>query len=385
MTPSTPTDRAGRPVATWWAANKTRDPAWTCRPAPAAVRDFHRSLPGYAPTRLAALPDLARAFGVARMFAKDESNRLGLPAFKALGASWAIHRALRERTPTGPVTIVTATDGNHGRAIVRFARQFGHRAVIFIPDGVHPAAVQAIRDEGASVTHIPGNYDAAVHAAARAADADSAEAVLVQDMAWDGYEQVPGWIVDGYTTLFAEVDDQLHDQRIARPDLVVVPAGVGSLLQAALTHYRSGNTPPGTAVLSVEPQSAACILASVTAGHPVTVATGMTSMAGLNCGTVSSLAWPYISSGLDACIAVSDAEVADAARELAEHGVDAGPCGAATLAALHAIHDNASTHQPQAALELTPTSTIVLLVTEGTAANPGLEHVTAPSPTRTAT
>jgi diaminopropionate ammonia-lyase len=217
----------------------------------------------------------------------------------------------------------------------------------------------------------------AVHAAARAADADSAEAVLVQDMAWDGYEQVPGWIVDGYTTLFAEIDDQLRDRGIARPDLLVVPAGVGSLLQAALTHYRSGNTPPGTAVVSVEPQSAACILASVTAGHPVTVATGMTSMAGLNCGTVSSLAWPYISHGLDACIAVDDAEVADAARELAEHRIDAGPCGAA----LHAIHNNASIHQPQATLELTPTSTIVLLVTEGTAANPGPEHDPTPPPT----
>jgi diaminopropionate ammonia-lyase len=358
--------------AAWWAANKARDHIWTCRPAPATVLDFHRSLPGYAPTRLAALPDLARAFGVARVYAKDESNRLGLPAFKALGASWAIHRVLRERAPAGPLTIVTATDGNHGRAVARFARQSGHRCAIFVPDGVHPAAAQAIRDEGASVTHIPGSYDAAVRAASRAADADIEEAVLVQDMAWDGYEEVPGWIVDGYTTLFAEIGDQLRDQGIARPDLVVVPAGVGSLLQAALTHYRSGHTPPGTAIISVEPQSAACILASVTAGHPVTVATGVTSMAGLNCGTVSSLAWPYILRGLDACVAVSDAEAADAARELAGHGVHAGPCGAAALAALHAIHDSDGARLPRADLGLIPASTIVLLVTEGAAANLGL-------------
>jgi diaminopropionate ammonia-lyase len=363
-------DIAG-PSATSRAANKARDHAWTCRPAPGTVQDFHESLPGYAPTRLVALPGLARASGVARVYAKDESERLGLPAFKALGASWAIHRVLHERAPARPLTFVTATDGNHGRAVARFARQFGHHCAIFVPDGVHPAATQAIRDEGASVTHIPGSYDDAVQAASRAARASVDEAVLVQDMAWDGYEEIPGWIVDGYTTLFTEIDDQLRDQRIARPDLVVVPAGVGSLLQAALTHYRSDHTPPGTAVVSVEPQSAACVLASVIAGRPVTVATGVTSMAGLNCGTVSSLAWPYIHRGLDACVAVSDAEAAAAARELAEHGVHAGPCGAAALAALHAIGDSDGAGLPWAACGLTPASTVVLLVTEGAAANPG--------------
>jgi diaminopropionate ammonia-lyase len=303
------------------------------------------------------LPGLATRSGVARVLAKDESNRLGLPAFKALGASWAIHRALRDRVSAGAVTVVTATDGNHGRAVARFARRFGHRAAIFVPDGVPAAAVRAIRDEGADVTHIAGNYDDAVRAAAvHAADDDAA--VLVQDMAWDGYEDIPGWIVDGYTTLFAEIDEHVQ-----RPDLVLVPAGVGSLLQAALSHYRSDDAAPGTVVVSVEPRSAACVLASVAAGHPVTVATGTTVMAGLNCGTVSSLAWPYISRGLDACVAVDDAEALDAARELAEHGVDAGPCGAATLAALHRI-------RADAARELTPESTVVLLVTEGSAANP---------------
>jgi len=337
--------------------NAALDRAWRCRPAPSDVLDFHRSLPGYAPTRLASLPGLATRSGVARVLAKDESNRLGLPAFKALGASWAIHRALRDRVSAGAVTVVTATDGNHGRAVARFARRFGHRAAIFVPDGVPAAAVRAIRDEGADVTHIAGNYDDAVRAAAvHAADDDAA--VLVQDMAWDGYEDIPGWIVDGYTTLFAEIDEHVQ-----RPDLVLVPAGVGSLLQAALSHYRSDDAARGTVVVSVEPRSAACVLASVAAGHPVTVATGTTLMAGLNCGTVSSLAWPYISRGLDACVAVDDAEALDAARELAEHGVDAGPCGAATLAALHRI-------RADAARELTPESTVVLLVTEGSAANP---------------
>lgn len=325
--------------------NPLRDPAWTCAPADAAVLGFHRALPGYAPTRLVELPELAGTVGAGRLYAKDESTRLGLPAFKALGASYAIHRAVHG----DPATVVTATDGNHGRAVARFARQFGHRAAIFVPDGVHSAAVQAIRDEGADVTHVRGDYDTAVAAAATSCGGDR---VLVQDMAWDGYEDVPRWIVDGYGTLFRELDEQLP----GAPDLVVVPAGVGSLLQAALTHYRAAPAAV-TAVMSVEPDSAACVHASVAAGRPVTVATRTTSMAGLNCGTVSALAWPSISRGLDACTTVTDAQAADAMRDLSACGVDAGPCGAAPLAALR-------TAPPPAG------ATVVLLVTEGRAANP---------------
>ncbi|BEL04602.1 diaminopropionate ammonia-lyase [Actinoplanes sichuanensis] len=329
---------------TGYVANAGRDETWTCAPAPADVLEFHRALPGYAPTRLVDLAETARQYGVARLFAKDESARLGLPAFKALGASWAIHRALQKVTDR-PVTIVTATDGNHGRAVARFAREFGQRAEIFVPDGVHPAAIQAIRDEGAAVTRVSGDYDAAVAAAANAR-----RGLLIQDTAWEGYEETPGWIVDGYSTLFREIDDQLGES----PDLVIVPAGVGSLLQAALVHYRS--RPSATRVVSVEPTVAACVSASVAAGRPVTVETGATSMAGLNCGTVSALAWPYIRAGLDGCVTVEDAAVAEAARALAARGVDAGPCGAAPLAALAAV----------APLE----ATVVLLVTEGAAANP---------------
>ena len=326
--------------------NPLRDAAWTGPPPPPDVLDFHRSLPGYAPTRLAGLPSLARTLGVARLLAKDESNRLGLPAFKALGASWAVHRAVAGRPPT---TLVTATDGNHGRAVARFARRAGHRAAIFVPDTVPAAAADAIRAEGAAVFAVTGNYDAAVHAAARFARPP--DAVLVQDTAWPGYEEVPGWIVDGYSTLFAELDAQLP----APPDLLIVPAGVGSLLQAALTHYRRSPAPARTAIVSVEPATAACVRASVAAGRPTTVETAGTALAGLNCGTVSSLAWPHIAAGLDACTVVDDEEA------LAAEGIDAGPCGAAPLAALR---------RPDFPLPLTPTTTAVLLITEGAEANP---------------
>ncbi|TQN43086.1 diaminopropionate ammonia-lyase [Blastococcus colisei] len=360
-----------------WFLNPGRYPAWTCPAPPPDVRDFHRTLPGYAPTGLADLPALARELGVAHVVAKDESNRLGLPAFKGLGASWAIHRALSGRTGSGAgehVTIVTATDGNHGRAVARFARLFGHRADVFVPDGVHPAAVQAIHDEGAQVSQLAGTYDEAVHAAATHA-AQHDDRLLVQDTAWDGYEDVPNWIVDGYSTLFAEIDDQLRARELTRPDLVVVPTGVGSLLQAALAHYRSNPDLLATSVVSAEPVHAACVLASVTAGRPVAVGTGPTAMAGLNCGTVSTLAWPYIAPGLDACVTVTDAQAARAARDLQALGVPTGPCGAAPLAAvrtLNAVAGQGRSSSPGRSLDLSPTATVVLLVTEGTAANPGL-------------
>jgi diaminopropionate ammonia-lyase len=157
------------------------------------VRAFHAGLPGYAPTPLTELPGVAAQLGVARVFVKDESARLGLPSFKVLGASWAVHQVLSRR-PSGAL-LVTATDGNHGRAVARMARVYGQRARVFVAGGVHPAAVAAIVAEGAQVTQVPGSYDEAVRLAVEAAAEPSA--VLVQDMGWPGYEQVPGWIVEG--------------------------------------------------------------------------------------------------------------------------------------------------------------------------------------------
>jgi diaminopropionate ammonia-lyase len=354
-------------VTTWLAHD--RDRAWVCAPPSSEALAFHRSLAGYEPTPLVELPALAEELGVRHVVAKDESSRLGLPAFKALGASWAVHKALAKGADGDPVTVVTATDGNHGRAVARFARLLGHRARIVVPPGVHPTAVQAIRDEGAEVTSVDGSYDDAVAAAARLAD--EVDGILVQDTAWAGYEEIPGWIVEGYATLFAEADRQLADIGIVRPDLVLVPTGVGSLLQAALTHYRGdADSAAYVRVVSVEPEAAACIAPSLQAGSPVTVPTGTTVMAGLNCGTPSALAWPYIAHGLDAAVAVSDADDIRAARDLADLGVAAGPCGAAGLAAARAALSGAGSAVRRAHLGIGPESTVLLVVTEGNDANP---------------
>ena len=342
--------------------------AWTCAPAGAEAQAFHAGLPDYAPTSLTQVPDLAAELGVGRVFVKDESARMGLPAFKVLGASWAVHQVLERQPTTGELTLVTATDGNHGRAVARMARLFGQRAHVFVPRGVHPTAVAAIAAEGARVTEITGTYDEAVRLAAEAASQPGT--ALVQDAGWPGYVQVPTWIVEGYSTLFKEVDEQLADAGAAGPALVVIPAGVGSLAQAGITHYRSRPDSSPAAMLTAEPGAAACVLASLVRGELDTISTSQTIMAGLNCGTPSVLAWPYLRDGLDAAVAVADADSAAAARDLAGFGIPAGPCGAAALAGGRAALTGEGAEARRASLAIRRDATVVLLSTEGSAANP---------------
>lgn len=348
-----------------WYAN-VRDRSWTCAAPSREAMAFHRNMPVYAVTSLVELPEVASELGVAHVYAKAELSRLGLPAFKALGASWAVHRALGDRASEEPGLVVTATDGNHGRAVARFARLQGQRVHIYIPQGVSEHSINNIRNEGAEVTIIDGSYDDAVATAARVA-ADQG-AVLVQDTAWEGYETIPGWIVEGYETIFAEIDGQLADVGIDHASLVVVPTGVGSLLQAALAHYRC--QPTATAVMSAEAHAGACVAPSLIAGRPVTVETGTTVMAGLNCGTPSSLAWPYIEHGLDAAVAVSDDDDIRAAHDLAAMGVPAGPCGASSLAALRVALLGEGSIERRRHLGIDADSTIILIVTEGSDATP---------------
>src|SRR5499427_10721007 len=338
-------------MKSWYSSPAAR--YWTGPPAPCDAYAFHRSLPGYAPTPLVPLPAIAAELGVGRVLVKDESSRLGLPAFKILGASWACRQVLEQRPGT---TLVTATDGNHGRAVARMAAHFGVEATVFVPAVMPPQAAARIAGEGALVVWVDGDYDAAVRRAAEFAGAQPGRA-LVQDTAWDGYEQVPAWIVEGYQTLLQEVETQLD----GAPDLVAVPVGVGSLAEAVVRHYRRpGAGHPG--VLSVEPDTAACVLASLTAAQATTVATAATVMAGLNCGTVSSSAWPMLRAGCDAAVAVSDREALRAAGDLGRLGVCSGPSGAATLAGVRAALTGPGR---RAALDLGDDAVVVLLSTEG--------------------
>ncbi len=257
---------------------------------------------------------------------------------------------------------MAATDGNHGRAVAHIARLLGLPATIFVPSGVSVEARAAIVSEGAELVELDLPYNTVLtHAASRAGGA----AILIQDTSWQGYTDVPQWIVDGYATLLDEIDEQLADHGHDRLDLVVVPAGVGSLAQAVVHHYRSTRHAP--ALLSVEPDSAASVTTALHTGQIVSVATGATVMTGLNCGTVSGIAWPVLGNGLDASVTVTDVQALAAVAELAAAGVDSGPCGAATLAALRTAVADA---ELRAQLRLTEDAVVVLLSTEGTAANP---------------
>jgi diaminopropionate ammonia-lyase len=350
----------------WTAANSTR--SWRAPSFGASPAGFHRGLPGYQPSPLVEAPQLAAELAIGRLLVKDESNRFGLPAFKILGASWAVERALAGAA--GVTALVAATAGNHGRAVARVAAQRGLDARIFLPAESHPAAVAAIAAEGTTVTAVEDSYEAAV--AAAVAVAEQHGALLVQDSAWPGYEQIPAWIVEGYTTMFVELDEQLGNVDL---DLLVVPVGVGSLAQAAIGHYRRAGIGHPPALLAVEPDGAACALRSLQQDELVTIATSPTIMAGLCCTTASPAAWPYLRHGLDAAVAVSDGKAIEAAGELAAVGVPSGPCGAATLAAARlALGDP----QLREHLGITATSTVALLSTESSTANPSAATTALP-------
>jgi diaminopropionate ammonia-lyase len=352
--------------------------AWLFRPAARdwvnsspmpRARAFHETLPGYSPTPLVSLPELAAEFGVRAVLVKDESLRLGLPAFKVLGASWAIARVIAERTGASTelssllratvdhrLHLVTATDGNHGHAVARMASLLKLPATVFVPALMTQAVADAIAAEGADVVRTEADYDSSVAIAARFADEDAGRE-LIQDTAWDRYEQVPAWIVEGYDTMLIEVDEQLGHV----PDLVAIPVGVGSLAQAVVAHYRRPEV-SHPALLSVEPDTAACVLGSLATGAPVSVNTGATVMAGLNCGTVSTLAWPVLRDGCDAAVAVTDTAALQAVSDLGRLGVSSGPSGAATLAGLRAA---LAIPNRRNALGVDATSTLLLLNTEG--------------------
>jgi diaminopropionate ammonia-lyase len=341
---------------------------------------FHRRLPGYAPTPLVDLPGIARRLGVGRVWLKDESARLGLPAFKILGASWAVYRRLAELlgrepawgtleelraelAPLGRLTLAAATDGNHGRAVARMAALLDYRAHILVPAGIAQARIDAIADEGATVTVVEGSYDHAVEQAAGLADERT---LVISDTSWPGYEQVPRWVIDGYSTILWEVDDELARRGEPGPDLVVVQIGVGAFAAAVTRHYRRAGVQPPARLVGVEPTSAACLLASMRAGRITLVPGPHTSiMAGLNAGLPSLIAWPIVSAGIDLFAAIDDDQAREAMHLLAAEGVAAGETGVAGLGGLLALFAGDAAGQARSALGVTPTTCVLLFSTEG--------------------
>jgi diaminopropionate ammonia-lyase len=332
------------------------------------------------------LPSLAERAGVGRVVVKAEVERLGLPSFKVLGASWATYRLLVDRLgaePTwstieeladvvaaelGDLRLVAATDGNHGRAVAFMARRLRLDATILVPAGTAQARIDGIADEGAEVIVVDGTYDDAV---AQSAAMAGSRSIVVSDTSWPGYEQAPGWVIEGYSTIFAELSEQLAGG-LASIDVVFVPLGVGALGAAAVAALAGTDAQ----LVGVEPESAACVTAAVVAGELVEVPGPHHSiMAGLNCGLASPIALPVIAEGFTAFVAVDDDRVRDAIRLLADAGVDVGETGAAALAGLTALADD----HPGAGL-LNPDTTVLLLATEGVTDPANFDHIVGRPP-----
>ena len=362
----------------------------------ARVYRLHRSLPGYTATPLQRLSGLAGRLGVAEIWVKDESHRFGLNAFKALGASYAISSLLlgreddlvfdhvQARVSSGQLsrpTFVTATDGNHGRAVAWMAQLLGVNSVVYLPYGSQQVRVDAIRAHGAHVEVLAGNYDDAVKHAANQAGKNGW--TLIQDTAWRDYTSVPLSIMQGYSTLLAEVFEQIEGET---PTHVFLQAGVGSLAAAiqAVLIERYGNRGPN--VIIVEPEGADCFFQSIhgTDGEPHVIEGHLdTSMAGLSCGTTSSLAWPIIRDYSAFFFKCKD-EVTETGMRILSSPIDAdqkiisGESGAVTTGLLVELMENKANRDLAEAMSLGPESKILLFSTEGDTDPDNFRRVTMP-------
>ncbi len=337
-------------------------------PLPRETQAFHARLPGYGLTRMVDCPQAAEAAGIARVVVKDESRRFGLPAFKYLGASWALARLLDatggpEALATaarrqGVARLAAATDGNHGRAVARLAAQLGIAATIYVPEHMIEPRRAAIAGEGARVVVVHGGYDDAVRVAA--ADASDPGCRVLADADHDGSSPVPGWVIEGYATLFAEARQKLLARRV-QVDVVLLQTGVGALAAAGVRWAAA----IGAEAVAVDPAGAPCIAASLAAGRPVEIATTHTTMAGLDAATPSRAAWPTLAAGLAGAVVVDDSEAEAAQRLLATSGLDIGESGAAGVAGLVVLGRDPAAAALRERVGLGPGSVALAIATEG--------------------
>jgi diaminopropionate ammonia-lyase len=341
----------------------------------AAQRAFFAARPHLAPTPLHRCTSLARHLGVGELLVKDETARFGLNAFKAAGAMFAVS-TLVERGDIRPGnTIVCASEGNHGRAVARAARDVGCAARVYMSHRVSPARVQAIESEGAQVVLVDGSYDDAVRT--MAGEATQRGWVVVSDTSWEGYTEIPWLIMLGYTRILDEIADLPELKPGIRPfDAIFVPAGVGGLLAAVACWCDLQYGADRPRVIAVEPASATCVQTSVRAGRPTAVPGPFhTTMGGLRCGEMSPSVFPAVSTLVDAFVGIEDAWSFEAMRLLARPAppdakVECGPSGAAALGGLLAILTEPALADVREALALTH-ARVAVIASEGVT-DPGL-------------
>ena len=329
------------------------------------ARAFHETLPGFAPTPLVRLTALAERLGARALFVKDESQRLGLNAFKALGGSFA----MGELIGGAPKTFVTATDGNHGRGVAWAARVLGQRAVVYMPRGTAAERLMNVRREGAEAEILDMPYDDCVRHARSMAEARGW--VLLQDTAFDGYEDIPRRVMQGYATMGLEILEQLEG---TRPTHVFLQAGVGSMAAAMAGFFADAYGESRPAVIVVEPFTADCIYRTAEANdgrlHACDGEAMHTIMAGLCCGEPCSLAWEILRDHADFALRMTDAIAATGMRVLGnplpgDQRIISGESGASTLGAAFAVMTDPALDDTRRALGLGADSTILCISTEG--------------------
>ena len=376
------------------------------------VRAFHASFSQYCPTPLVALPGLAGELGLKNVCVKDESQRFGLNAFKVLGGSYAVARCLAERlhlpehgltksqlsgsasssaqssanpvantsgsTPASSsasgaadkITFISTTDGNHGRGLAWTARELGYPCIIYMPKGSEPTRRNNILALGAQCSITDLNYDDTVRMSWNLAQEKGY--VMVQDTAWDGYEQIPAWIMQGYLTLAAEILEQIQAASI-RPTHCFLQAGVGSFAAAVAGFLMAAMGSDAPRIIIVEPHAADCFYQSALAGDGKAHAVGgslRTLMAGLACGEPSTLAWSILKDYTTAFMSCPDYMAANGMRMLAapvrgDQPIVSGESGAAGAGALHWLMSSPSAADQREALGLNADASVLLISTEG--------------------
>ena len=350
------------------------------------VQQFHASFPVYEKTPLAALPDTAAALGLGAMYVKDESYRFGLNAFKVLGGSYAIGNYLAQklgmdiselpyekmisdevREKLGEITFVTATDGNHGRGVAWTANQLKQKAVVYMPKGSAEERLKNIQAEGADASITDLNYDEAVRLANSQAEKNGW--VMVQDTAWEGYEDIPTWIMQGYGTMGFEAWGQLPE----KPTHIFLQAGVGSMAGAVTGFFSNVYKEDRPIITIVEPNKADCLFRTAEAyDEKLHFVTGdmNTIMAGLACGEPCSIGWNVLHSYADNFISCPDYAAAKGMRILGNpEGKDgkviSGESGAATVGCVAEIMTNPDLAWLKEKLQLDENSKVLFFSTEG--------------------
>ena len=355
------------------------------------ARAFHRSFPQYSVTPLARLDGMAARLGLAGLCVKDESYRFGLNAFKVLGGSFAMARYIAGemgrdvgemtydyltsaefRQAFGQATFFTATDGNHGRGVAWAANKLGQKAVVHMPKGSTKTRFDNIAKEGAAVTIEQVNYDDCVRMAAAEA-ARTPHGVIVQDTAWDGYEEIPAWIMEGYGSMAGEAADQLRQLGINRPTHVFVQAGVGSLAGAVVGYFTNlfPNDPPKFIVM--EAQAADCLYQGAKAGdgRPRIVAGDLTTiMAGLACGEPNTISLDILRNHVAAFVSCPDWVSAKGMRMLAspvkgDPAVTSGESGAVGMGLVATLMESDDYKDLRDAIGLDRFSQVLMFSTEG--------------------